>query len=230
MFTESMGANQYGALVEKPALARSLGWRVEKGDDGCSAVLRRRDGEAIVVVAGRQIVTAERLEVLALGCVDELPDGRQIRDVVRAVADRDALAVIPWGFGKWLGRRGRIVRDMIECPNGLALYLGDNGGRMRALARPPLFEWAERRGLVVLGGSDPLPLPAHATRPGSYGSVLDLSADVSQPGSAVKAAIRALRCTPPAFGALSSFPAAISSQIALRWRGGRVTSAQAAIT
>lgn len=226
MFTETAGVNHYRALLDDPALARALGWRVEKGDDGCSAMLRRPGNGAMTIVAGRQIVTAEHLEVLALGCVDELPDGRPIRDVVRAVADRDALAVIPWGFGKWLGRRGQIVRDLIERADGTGLWLGDNGGRMRVLPRPHLFNWSERHGVVVLGGSDPLPLSAHVTRPGSYGSVLDVSHEEARAGSAIKAAIRALHHTPPAFGGLSSLPAAIASQVGLRWRAGRSRRAQ----
>jgi hypothetical protein len=230
LFTESAGASHFRALADRPALARSAGWQAVKGDDGCSLILTRPECGPMAVVAGRQIVAAERLEVLALGCKRELPDGRPIRDVLRAVADEDAVAVVPWGFGKWMGRRGRIVRDLVERAGEAPLCLGDNGGRMRLLPRPAIFGWAERRGILVLGGSDPLPLPDHATRAGSYGFVLEEWRDSPAPAAAVKARLRELRRSPPAFGSLSSASAALRAQAGLRWQQARMKPAEQRVT
>jgi hypothetical protein len=216
MFTESAGANQYRMLAESSALERSSGWRIERGDDGRSLVLTNERGAMIMVIAGRQIVTAERLEVLALGCVHELPDGRPIRDSIRDVVDHDAVAVIPWGFGKWLGRRGRVVRDLIESKE-VPFCLGDNGGRARIVGRPPLFERAERLGVPVLGGSDPLPIRGQAMRAGSYGFILDAWRATSRPAPAIASRIRKLRQTPPGFGELSSAASMLRAQFAIRW-------------
>jgi hypothetical protein len=227
MFTESAGANQFRVVTERPSVTRSLGWHVERGDDGCSARIARGN-DALLLVAGRQIVTAERLEVLALGCAHEFPDGGPIREVIRAVVDRGALAVIPWGFGKWIGRRGRIVRDLVEHAGGAPLFLGDNGGRPGVWPRPAVMAWAETQGVRVLGGSDPLPLPHHATRAGSYGFILNGWQDHGSMGLAVTSRIRALQQSPPEFGALSSLPAAVRAQAGLRWRQrhrGEATSA-----
>ena len=60
--------------------------------------------------------------------------------------------------------------------------LGDNGGRLRHGRRPPLFERAERRGIRVLPGSDPLPFPHHQVRAGSYGVRLAATLDAARPG------------------------------------------------
>jgi hypothetical protein len=230
LFTESAGASHFRALADRPALAGSAGWRAEKGDDGCSLLLTSPGRSPLALVAGRQIVAAERLEVLALGCAREIPDGRPIRDVLRAVADENALAVVPWGFGKWMGRRGRIVRDLVERAGETPLCLGDNGGRMRLLPRPAIFGWAERRGILVLGGSDPLPLPDHATRAGSYGFVLEEWRDSPAPAAAVKARLRELRRSPPAFGSLSSASAALRAQAGLRWQQARMKPAEQRVT
>jgi hypothetical protein len=230
MLTESAGVNYYRTLLAAPAPASSLGWNVEKCDDHCSIVLRRAS-ETLVVVAGRQVVTAENLEVLALGSTRELPLRRPLRDILRAVADSGALAVIPWGFGKWWGRRGRIVRDLIESRHDVPFCLGDNGGRTHTMRRPTMFERAERRGMLVLGGSDPLAMPAQVTRAGGYGFVLDDWRATSRPWPAIVTRIQALQHSPPVFGELSSLSASIRSQLGVRWhrRGSNRRSREAAI-
>jgi hypothetical protein len=223
MFTESVGTNHFRALADRPALAESAGWRVDAKGTG-SLRLSRSPEDRLVIVAGRQIVTAERLEVLALACTHELRDGHPIADVVRFVQDHDAIPVIPWGFGKWLGGRGRIVRTLVELHDQGTLFLGDNGGRMRTLPRPSTLGWAERRGVFVLPGSDPLPLADHASRAGSYGFVLHDCAGTPDPAVAITLRLRELRRSPPAYGTLSSTHAAIRSQIALRWHRSRATT------
>jgi hypothetical protein len=217
MFTESAAARAFREFDEGPAFFRSLGWVVERGDEGSSRVLTHRGGDAILVIAGRQIVTAEHLEVLALGFVDEIADGRPIRDVVCAVRDRGAVAAIPWGFGKWWGRRGRLLRHVIETET--LLYLSDNGGRAGVLPRSRTFAWAEQRGVPTLAGSDPLPLRSHEARAGSYGCILDDWRPTASPANVILARLHALTRSPATFGRLSSLPAMIQSQAALRLRG-----------
>jgi hypothetical protein len=222
MFTESWGAKYFHVLAEGPTLARSCGWRAERGDDGRSVLLTHVGGASIVVIAGRQIVTAERLEVLALGCLHEFPDGKPVGDVVHAVADHEGVPVIPWGFGKWLGRRGRIVRDLIDRRE-VPFCLGDNGGRARSMQRPRLFDQAERASMPVLGGSDPLPLARHGERAGSYGFVLDAWQATSRPAPAITRRIQALKESPAAFGELSSAASMLRSQLGLQWKRHRMT-------
>jgi hypothetical protein len=96
---------------------------------------------------------------------------------------------------------------------------------MRLLPRPPIFGWAERRGILVLGGSDPLPLPDHATRAGSYGFVLEEWRDSPAPATAVKARLRDLRRSPASFGSLGSVPAVLRAQAGLRWQQARMKPA-----
>jgi hypothetical protein len=231
MLTESAGVSAYRVLSREPSALRSSGWHVGSTDEACSLVVSRRRAlphghlclessrrEAIIVVAGRQIVTAERLEVLALALGDEVPDGRPCREVLREVTDRGALAVIPWGVGKWLGRRGRLVRDLIAGGCEVPFCLGDNGGRAGAMGRPSLFDVAERSGVPVLAGSDPLPMPEQVCRVGSYGFVLGDWQATSRPAAKVTAKLRELRGSPPAFGELASIPTMVRAQLALRWQ------------
>jgi hypothetical protein len=214
MFTESAGANYYGKLLDQPGLIRSLGWSLDRGDDGRSLLLTRPSDAAILLIAGRQVVTEERLEVLALGCAHEFADGRPFADTLRRIADEGGAAVIPWGFGKWLGRRGRIVRDLIERAD-VPFCVGDNGGRALSLPRPPLFERAERQSIAVLGGSDPLPLRDHSSRVGGYGFIFEAWQDTTRPALAMTGRIRALTSSPPVFGELNSLTAMLRVQCAL---------------
>ena len=72
----------------------------------------------VLVIAGRQIVSAERIEVLALGTRTQIPDGQPLAATIDAVRADGALAVLPWGFGKWWGARGRMVDAYLETATG----------------------------------------------------------------------------------------------------------------
>jgi hypothetical protein len=217
MLTESAGVHAYRELVNSPAITRDLGWHGGGGGgDGRSIVLSGDDGETLMIVPGRQIVTAERLEVLALGCDDEVPDRQPIRDVLRSLADRAAVPAIPGGLGKWGGPRGRLVRDLIEATPETSFCLGDNGGRARWLPGPALFRRAAARRIPVLGGSDPLPLPSQVTRPGSYGFVLDDWRDTDEPATAILTRLRGLTSSPVVFGERVSMPQMVRAQAGIR--------------
>jgi hypothetical protein len=227
MFTESAGANAFRSLVVQGRSKPARAWRAEATDEAESVLLRHANGDTIIVVAGRQVVTAEKLEVLSLCTAAEFPDGQPIRSLLNSVARDGAVAVIPWGFGKWWGRRGRVIRALLELHRDIPFCLGDNGGRARRLPRPSLFDVAADHGIPVLGGSDPLPLPRHVTRAGSYGFVLEDWCETSRPASVIKERLRALTHSPTAFGRLSSAPEMMRSQLGLRWHRRRSALAAA---
>ena len=218
MLTESAGANYYGALLNKPEFVTSLGWRVTATDKDGSMILSRDEGDTIVIVAGRQIVTAENLEVLALGCTREFPDGQPIRKVLDAVVDSNATAVIPWGFGKWWGRRGRTLLGILLSDSAPPFFLGDNAGRLCLGSRPALFAEAETRGVFVLPGSDPLPFLSEVRRLGSYGFLLPDWEESSRPAKDFMARLRRLSASPRAFGNLTTIPRFCRMQLAMQWR------------
>jgi hypothetical protein len=221
LFTECAGANAFQSLrsTQRPIPAR--GWRIDNRDEPDSILLTHECGETVIIVAGRQIITAENLEVLSLGSTADFPDGQPIRAVLQSVMQHGAIAVIPWGFGKWWGQRGRIVRDLI-MHGDLPFCVGDNGGRARWFPRPSLFRTADEHGIPVLAGSDSLPLLHHVTRSGSYGFVLEDWIETSRPASAIKDRLRALKYSPATFGRLSSTAAMMRSQLDLRWQRRRI--------
>lgn len=209
---KSGGAWSFEATEEPGALLA-----VREGQDG-------ETGDTLVLIAGRQIRTYEGLEVLALATTEDFPDGLSFNGTLERVHWSGALPVVPWGFGKWWGERGGIVERLLAAPEREAVFLGDNAGRPGIAPRPALFGVAEKQGVPVLPGSDPLPLPEHVARPGSYGFLLDLlesELDPLRPAATLSAALRRVRQLgerPKPFGRCSGFLDFCRDQSALRMR------------
>src|SRR5690606_24444018 len=135
------------------------------------SLLAGRGSVRLLLIAGRQIVTREGLEGLAVRTDRRLDVGRPTDDTIRRIRAVGALPVLPCGVGTWLGRRGRLVKRVVGGGEGTATrpHLGDNSGRPVFWPRPLPFRRAERRGLKVLPGSDPLPIASEAARVGRFG-------------------------------------------------------------
>ena len=181
--TESYGSNKFDELAIQAGnhLANikttDAIWRVRRGDDESCLIAEHPILGEIEIVAGRQIVTAERLEVLALGTIGKWEDGLAASDIIKSVIDSGAIPVLPWGFGKWLGRRSHSVASLIETHGDGSLYLGDNSGRPGILPDPAEFAVTRDSDMRILPGSDPLPFRSEYDRAGSFGFYVDGLAD-----------------------------------------------------
>lgn len=136
-------------------------------------LVRRGDGGTVYLVAGQQIVTAENIEVLALAMASRVADGAPAPDTVDAVLGAGGVPVAAWGFGKWVGGRGGVVRDLLARYEPGQMALGDTTMRPHGWATPFIMRAARRRGFKVLAGSDPLPFAGEECRPGSYHCIVD---------------------------------------------------------
>jgi len=103
---------------------------------------------------GYQIISTENIEVLALGCPERLPDKIfNAAELCHKIQQANAVAVLPWGLGKWLGKRGKIIQSVLDenknvCVGTTAL-------------QPIVFRnmfIKKFTGHVVLFGSDALPM------------------------------------------------------------------------
>lgn len=163
------------------------GWKIFKTQEPCSLYAQSHHAETgIYLIAGHQIVTAENLEVLALATLTPIPEGLPLEVTLQKVIDQGGTPVIPWGFGKWFGHRGKLLKQLLnqkECP---PLYLGDNSGRPQFWSWPPLFQQAEHQGIRILPGTDPLPFATESSRPGKYGFALTGELDTTQPAASLQ--------------------------------------------
>jgi hypothetical protein len=116
------------------------------------------------------------------------------------VRSSGALAVLPWGFGKWLGRRGRRVRAALASSRPGELFVGDNGGRLATLPIPATIHAAEQQGYRVLPGSDPFPIASDHRRVGAFGFFAQTTLPESAPWRALRGWLLAIPRSPRPYG------------------------------
>jgi len=213
MFAEITGRPEIARLRE--AVEGDGAWRVERTDEAISFVARRGETE-LMLIAGRQLVTAERLEVLSLAAEEPIPGGLPVRKTLDAVGRAGGIPVLPWGVGKWSFARGRIVDALIEERGADDLFVGDNGGRLGLLPRPARLAQAESRGMRVLSGTDPLPLAAECGRVGSFGLRIAAKLDPHRPAASLVALLRDRSVPSETYGRAKTPVAFLRDQIALR--------------
>jgi hypothetical protein len=131
------------------------------------------------------------------------------------VSESGAFPVLPWGFGKWWGKRGRLVRQLVRTPPVPHLALGDNAGRP-APSVSPLLVLGAKCGLKVLPGTDPLRIPSHQDVVGSFGLILSSRIDTERPIAWVRAMLRDGRVAGRVFGRRLGFVDALRAQWTLR--------------
>lgn len=187
----------------------------EKWRDGLSRVGVRRTGEGesivvddrLLVLAGRQVVTCERIEVLALATNSRIKDGMTLEETLDEVEQSGAVAVLPWGLGKWLGARGKRVEDVAA---NRRLLLGDNAGRPFFWPEPGIFKKHP-----VLPGTDPLRAAGEARLVGGYGFCLDCEIELDRPAESIRRALLQIEAgSPRRIGGRIPFPGSIVRQFA----------------
>lgn len=167
------------------------GYRVLQTAERNALVLQSEDGQAITLFAGRQIISEERIEVLSLTADVRELDGQPASTVVKKVLEVGGLPVVSWAPGKWLGRRGAVVLELLNEFSGMGLFAGDSTLRPRFFPEPGLMKFARYRGIEVVAGSDPLPFAGEETVAGSYVSLWDGRIIADCPVKSVRDLIRA---------------------------------------
>lgn len=185
---ESASCRYFDVLREAAAANREAAPGVRPRPTEDPQALHIEDGGSVplLVLEGRQVVTAERIEVLALAGDPGVPDGLPLGETVGRVLHADAVAVLSWAPGKWFFRRGRLLRAFLADADPGRVFLGDTSLRPTSWPTPRLMRTARARGFRVLAGSDPLPPPAEAARVGSYVSVLEGALDPGRPAASFR--------------------------------------------
>lgn len=169
-------------------------WRVVAWDpDGGIKIRHLPDHRDLWILAGRQVVSAERIEVCSLFSDEPIADGKPAREIVRAILANGALPALDWAPGKWLFGRGRLVRELIAEFPPAQLLLVDTSLRPRGWPAPRLYAQARRQGRAVLAGSDPLPVAGEELVAGSCHCVFSIPApeDPARLVAPLKAALAA---------------------------------------
>jgi len=213
---ETQTSDWFQDFLNIAASAKPVGdWRIESLDNDRLLRLTNKDKNELLVLPGQQIITSENLELLIIGVTEKIPHKSPAGFYIEKYSDTH-LVIIPWGVGKWLGGRGRIVSKLIQQSRH-KFALGDNSGRAAAWRYVPQFDQAYARGINILPGSDPLPIAGQHKKVASYGSII--TGSLQQPNLAYQLREKLLGTQTGnihSYGRLDSLFRFVISQILLR--------------
>ena len=147
------------------------GFEIQPDNTAEITLSRKRDQLNVSLLPGRQVITQENIEILALACPESIDDGQPALDVIYQVNQLDRIAVVAWSPGKWFGKRGELVKKLIEGLDRTSFLLGDTTLRPYGWSTPKLMQQAINKGFGVVAGSDPLPFAGEEKWLGSYYTV-----------------------------------------------------------
>ncbi|MCP3931679.1 MAG: hypothetical protein GY705_21565 [Bacteroidetes bacterium] len=148
-------------------------------DDGVLKLTE--NGKSLFLFAGRQIISLERIEVLALTTDIQIEDGLPAKVIIERILNEKAIPVLSWAPGKWFFKRKKIIKDLLDTFSPQQLVIGDTSLRPKIWTEPLLMKRARLEGYPVICGSDPLPFPGEESLMGSYCSICQANFDVSDP-------------------------------------------------
>jgi len=180
-FAERHDCQMFAALRGDAARQAPGGFEIRQLADPGALLVTVAGVPPVHLFAGRQIVTAERIEILALLAPGAPPDGLPAERVVKAILEAGGVPVLGWSPGKWLGVRGRLVRGLLKRFGADSLLLGDTVLRPAFSQEPSIMRAARRQGVGVLAGSDPLPFAGEERLLGSYASIFTGDIDPARP-------------------------------------------------
>jgi hypothetical protein len=219
ILTESEGDQVFNQLAQ--TTDGSVGrWSVSKTGEAHSLGLWRDDGASLLVLAGRQLVSREKLELSAYFTIEMIADGQPLTTLLEKVHHIGGVSVLPWGVGKWFGARGREVQDRLKH-RAMPVLLSDNGGRPWFWPMPRLFRLAQQQNIPVLAGSDPLPKGSEQQQAGSVGFMLRGALPPEAPAKVLKQRLLSLRATPPRYGKPESTWGFVCNQVYMQLRRKR---------
>ena len=224
LFTETSQDNWFRRLcacADNDQVVRDTAakeWRFRRTAEASSLLAKSSEGHRLILVAGRQVVTAEDLEVLAL-CTDAMfDDGLPLAQTVKTVHKIGGLPTIPWGAGKWLGRRGALLTEFLKDTPATDIFLGDNSARPKFWSAPRHFRIAREKGIKVLPGTDPLPFSSETWRPGSFGFAIGAIIDPDYPANSLTSVLKDSSTDIQPYGSLESTARFLRNQVAMQLR------------
>ena len=186
LLTEAKTHDFFSYFKERGRWSDDSPYRFLKTKEEESLILARGEKRLCWLLKGRQIVSKENLEVMAIASNQTIADGQPIETVIRQIVEKQEIAVLAWGFGKWLFKRGKILKDLVDSHSSPYLLLGDNSGRPTFWPVPQAFKRARARKISIINGSDPLPFKGEEAKVGSYGFSLEANFREDEPAKSLR--------------------------------------------
>lgn len=137
-------------LMERAA-ARGLDRICVTDHDEIRVALELRAAWPDRVIAGEEVKTAERVDIIGLYLHERIPGGTPARETCERIREQGGIVYVPHPFAGGKGGGGRIlprIADLVDVMEGFNARIHDARLNRRAV------EWAEERGLPLGAGSD----------------------------------------------------------------------------
>lgn len=182
--TERSDCNAFEGLKSK-ALELPPQYEIQATAEDASLWIKDNTSKKqLLVLAGQQLNTSEKLELLAFACPSKIPSKLNWQESFAAIRAAGGIPVINWAPGKWWFQRGKLIRSIINQEKNFLLC--DTALRPCGYTTPSLMKYASSRGIKTFHGSDPLPLTNEEKRVGSYGSLMEGNLDHDYPAKCLK--------------------------------------------
>lgn len=183
---EPAGCRFFEQLLEGSIDCSPLNVSIVPASDGLSLTFIQQGISRLCLIAGKQIVAREKIEVLGITVGQTIPDNLPARDVIDRIVEVGGIPVLPWAPGKWFFNRGKLVKELIDNSSSRQLVISDTSLRPTLWPMPRLMRHARKNGLIIIAGSDPLPIPGEETQMGAYGFLYQGPFDTEQPVASVR--------------------------------------------
>ncbi len=201
------------AINKTNSLFHSEKFQLKETLETNSIIISNEKNKKIIVLPGKQIIAKDNIEVLALCTDQEIEKNKNILTTVQNINSKNGIAVLPWGVGKWFGKRKIIVEDFLKKHSNEKFFLGDNSGRPFFWTKPNIFKIGNRTKHFVLPGSDALPIPSEENKTASFGFYLFKEIDETKPLESIRQIILSLSETPKMYGNLENLVPFFKNQI-----------------
>lgn len=181
MLTESKNQNYFSLFAKSENSLNLKKWKVESTGD--QRILKATDtnGRSLYLCKGCQHICHKGLEILELLKSGDSSYNLPARELIKKIQEEGGVAVLPWAFGKWIGKRGKVIGELLQDKNLPNFHFGDNGGRPKVITSYFLTKYKKERALL-LSGSDPLPIKGEEERVGSFGVYTEAEIDTNNVG------------------------------------------------
>jgi hypothetical protein len=186
LLAESQSCRFYQESFQRGEACHYGPFKLVAGPDAGAITILKNNVIQGYLIAGRQIVTVEKLEILALGRDVSVKNGLPAEDTLQAIREQNAVPALSWSPGKWFFGRGKLIQHLIETQSPGSFLIGDTGLRPTFWPLPRLMKLASQLGYKIIGGSDPLPMASEEGWIGSYGMTVTAPFDPEKPAESLR--------------------------------------------
>ena len=195
VLTEGLNCDYFSKISNGIVKAEEVSMTVIDEPAGKSLKLCHKGEPPFFLFPGRQVCTKEKIEIIGWLISEQIPSGRPAEEVIQMILEKGGFPAINWAPGKWIFKRGRIIKQLIDKFEKKPIFICDTAIRPSSgmIDMPVLMRYAQQRGIPVAAGSDPFPIYGEERRAGCYKSRLKGKLDEKKPTSSLAAILASCR-------------------------------------